>query len=270
VGHAVWWFARTDSLAAVVLLWRRGQTVARLESEIEQGAVVCLQEVSSKWASRLLPFFASKQYMYVHQGYGNFFGQDSMGVGVAYAMSTFELVDTRLSRVALAKKWPRAPPPSWLQSAWDMATAVPIGAWQGAKGRLRRVTPRPVASAVRDVWHRLRSCLRTGGGGGVDALPFGGNRGTDIWQAAQRRQNRATLVRLRHVSARQEFVVGTYHMPCAFRTPDMMVIHAALVAQLVLRFVLSAESGCCGVWCVACCVCGWIGCGLLAWPLRGR
>ena len=210
-------------------------TVERLDAEVNKGAVVCLQEVSEDWGGRLLGFFARRGYMFVHGNYGNKFSTDAMGVGVAFPLRSFALVAAELPRVSNTKPWPRPPKPSLLQSALDFALAAPVGAWQGAKQRLKRTAPRIVtnaASAVQSAVTRVLSCGRAG-----PSVPWGGDTRADIWQAAKGRSNRAVMVRLRHVDAGAEFVVGTYHMPCAFRTPAMMVIHAALIAQKVTRYV---------------------------------
>ena len=53
----------------------------------------------------------------------------------------------------------------------------------------------------------------------------------DTWVDAKRRFNHGVLLGLTCRTSGAEFCVGTYHMPCQFRNPPVMVIHAALVAQ---------------------------------------
>ena len=208
----------------------------RLEEEVARGSVVCLQEVSEVWGGRLVGFFARHQYMFVHCNYGNRFSSDAMGVGIAYPLRTFQLLEAELPRIAGTKAWPRPPPPTTARALIDFALAVPIGAYNGARGRLRAKTPKPVKNAVNTVtaaaaglWSRM--CGRGDG----SALPYGGDPNANVWKSAQGRSNRAALVRLQHVASGVEFAVATYHMPCAFRTPAMMVIHAALMGKKVAR-----------------------------------
>lgn len=208
-------------------------TEKRLEEEVQRGSVVCLQEVCTSWGGRLLGFFARNQYMFVHTNYSG----DRMGVGIAYPLGAFQLLEADLPRIAGTKQWPPQPRPSTVRALLDFALAVPVGAWTGATGRLRAKTPKAIKSAVSSVVGTVsgviaRVCARRQ----VSGAPWGGDPSADVWQAAQRRQNRAAMLRLQHIVTGVEFVVGTYHMPCAFRTPAMMVIHAALVGQKVTRY----------------------------------
>lgn len=55
--------------------------------------------------------------------------------------------------------------------------------------------------------------------------------------AANRKYNTQVMLHLEcSDTPKKEFVVATYHMPCEFRRPRLMVIHAALAAQAVQRF----------------------------------
>ena len=109
----------------------------------------------------------------------------------------------------------------------------PVYSWYILGGQLTGERARAVSSVVGTVSGVIaRVCARRQ----VSGAPWGGDPSADVWQAAQRRQNRAAMLRLQHIATGVEFVVGTYHMPCAFRTPAMMVIHAALVGQKVTRY----------------------------------
>lgn len=60
----------------------------------------------------------------------------------------------------------------------------------------------------------------------------------DTWFHAKRKENVCIMLRLQSIyNQQQPFVVASYHMPCAFQTPTLMVIHAALLFQTVLTFV---------------------------------
>lgn len=45
------------------------------------------------------------------------------------------------------------------------------------------------------------------------------------------RANQAVSVRLCDKGSNDRFVVGTYHMPCVFYRPSLMMIHCALYVQ---------------------------------------
>lgn len=81
---------------------RYANVVKKLEAEVEQGAIICLQEVSQLWAGRLHRHFISKGYYFVHHGYGSA-SNGCMGVGVAFPLDKFELV-TAITRPIFACK----------------------------------------------------------------------------------------------------------------------------------------------------------------------
>jgi len=53
----------------------------------------------------------------------------------------------------------------------------------------------------------------------------------DPWNDAMKRHNCLVYVRLVHKVSGKPFHLATYHMPCQFRVPSVMTIHAALVQQ---------------------------------------
>merc|ERR1711908_246307 len=60
----------------------------------------------------------------------------------------------------------------------------------------------------------------------------------DQWQYSRARQNTMIAIKLRPraLSSNHVFAVATYHMPCAFWNPKVMVIHSALASQFAQRF----------------------------------
>eukprot|EP00667_Euglena_gracilis_P014901 EG_transcript_15463 len=56
-----------------------------------------------------------------------------------------------------------------------------------------------------------------------------------LWDIAHRRPNTMVFLRLKAKAEERTLCVGTYHMPCIFQHPQVMVIHAALVAQQMYR-----------------------------------
>lgn len=67
----------------------------------------------------------------------------------------------------------------------------------------------------------------------------------DPWQLAMQREN--TLICLELTINGKDVCVGTYHMPCAFRQPDLMAIHSSFVKDLMFQlangkdFVLAGD-----------------------------
>jgi endonuclease/exonuclease/phosphatase family metal-dependent hydrolase len=64
---------------------------------------------------------------------------------------------------------------------------------------------------------------------------------TDPWNESKRRYNQVVACHLQPKDSEtgeitgSSFVVATYHMPCAFWSPPVMTIHAALVSQFVQK-----------------------------------
>lgn len=58
----------------------------------------------------------------------------------------------------------------------------------------------------------------------------------DMWDEVLRRHNQMVSARLLDRRTGRRLVVGTYHMPCMFMMPSVMVTHCALSAQHLQRF----------------------------------
>lgn len=59
------------------------------------------------------------------------------------------------------------------------------------------------------------------------------------WEAAANRHNQMVSLRLRSKDPKDRlktFCVGTYHMPCMYRLPAVMLIHSAMSAQHIQKF----------------------------------
>lgn len=168
---------------------------AKLETEIRQSAIICLQEVSRTWCGPLQIFFLSHDYEFAHSLYGSAFN-DYMGVAVAWPrrMQLQQLEAVRVADVKL--KPPRAPPPPPPPSLWRRAMDY--------------------------VWALVFPGSQVGK---ID----------NVWDLALNRFNTMVAARLRCPDTKAEVVVGTYHMPCMFDKPQVMTIHAALCAQTLQR-----------------------------------
>jgi 2',5'-phosphodiesterase len=153
----------------------------RLESEIESEAIICLQEVSMKWAGKLHPFFQRRGYHFVMNNYG---GKKNgyMGVGMAFPCHRFAAQGVHFSKLSdriSTKKRTKEDETSWL-AYFGLQTS-------------------PVASDV------------------------------DEWVLAKRKHNVMIYMQLECLSTLTSFGVASYHMPCVFWAPKVMVIHTALL-----------------------------------------
>lgn len=174
----------------------------KLDDEIAQNAVICLQEVSHVWAGSLHAFFASRNYHFVTALYGNRFN-NYMGVAVAVPLSKYNIEDVNIQRVVDTKYSPRKPKPTF----W--------GGW---------------VNYFSGLVLKVATLLK------LYKAPF------DVWDSALYRSNQMICARLQDKETSKSFVVGTYHMPCMFNYPSVMVIHAALSAQHILKYAANLPS----------------------------
>ena len=64
-------------------------------------------------------------------------------------------------------------------------------------------------------------------------------------EKARKRENVLVSVHLQSTDDEQQGVwIGTYHMPCAFMDPQLMVMHAALAAQQMQRLAIKSQTPC--------------------------
>ena len=171
----------------------------KLQSEIDSKSIICLQEVSQEWAGNLYGYFLQQNYHFITALYGSKF-DGYMGVAVAIPMDKYEVSNVDITRVAdtktILEKVPEKKPEGFIAESID---------------KLKRI------------WRSV-------------VVIWTGNRPKpteDLWDMVRKRQNQMICTELQCKDTKKSFVVGTYHMPCAFRNPDMMVVHSALSAQHV-------------------------------------
>lgn len=191
---------------------------------IQRGAVICLQECSPDWSGTLHAFFQGHGYHLITSHYYRHFG-----VAIAFPTKRYDLEEASIQRVSEAKPWvdPKRLDPK------QEKPQVPSG--PGARRK--------------EVFHKLLDAVSYFGS------PFMIERGLtlaekededdddsvaqeiDPWEFAKTRHHTLVAVKLRPRKAPSEqFVVATYHMPCAFWSQQVMVIHTALAAQYAYRF----------------------------------
>jgi hypothetical protein len=58
----------------------------------------------------------------------------------------------------------------------------------------------------------------------------------DEWKIAKYKLNTCITIRLKERASGKEFVVGTYHMPCNFSDPQVMIIHSCLALRGIQEY----------------------------------
>lgn len=177
--------------------YRLGLLKKILDEKIQDEAVICLQEISTLWSGQLQPFFVERGYCMVDTHYGGKFN-GNMGVAIAFPLKKYKLHNLDITCIADTKQMPRKPKPTYVEHLLSSLFSYANGLLQ---------------------WAGLTSKV------------------LNPWREAMSRNNRMISARFSPVSdLNKKFVVGTYHMPCMFRLPAVMLIHCALSAQHIRRF----------------------------------
>ncbi|KAA8493671.1 Carbon catabolite repressor protein 4-like 4 [Porphyridium purpureum] len=205
-------FCNPDDLVPDVRLER---VKRKLLSEIERGAILCLQEVSRSWTGNLHAFFVQHQYSMIVAPYGSKFN-DYMGVAIAFPLSgPVELVEAHLDRLSDTKSWGQVgqrPPKKEL--AWFMDVPFLSRGFRAIQALGRELSRDPNASSK------------------TVKKPS--------WDVARNRFNVMICARFRFKSEEaqtiyrkrsREFLLATYHMPCVFWDQSVMAIHTALACE---------------------------------------
>eukprot|EP00240_Pyramimonas_obovata_P003883 CAMPEP_0118938880 /NCGR_PEP_ID=MMETSP1169-20130426/27320_1 /TAXON_ID=36882 /ORGANISM="Pyramimonas obovata, Strain CCMP722" /LENGTH=374 /DNA_ID=CAMNT_0006882977 /DNA_START=262 /DNA_END=1386 /DNA_ORIENTATION=+ len=185
---------------------RYKRILTKLEAEVEQGSILCLQEVPMEWAGDLHTFFQQRGFHFLVSLYGTPFN-GYMGVGIAFPVSKYRAEKMKLARLSdFRRDWPRPPRPNALQKALKAVSSPAVGLWRLGTKSVRGLLnlPRP-------------------------------DQKVDEWQYSMRRFNSIATVKLQCDATGSVFSVSTYHMPCAFWAPKVMTIHTALCAQFAER-----------------------------------
>lgn len=165
----------------------------KLEAPVARRAIICLQEVSSAWSEHVRLFFSSHGYEFFYTSVSYCSGD--LGEGIAFPLERFQclaICDACLSDVS-CMQWP------------ERSTVYAHTSYQGS--REKRMCPRTCIRSSLSTWER------------------------DPWQEAKRRRNRFLFLRLYSLETGSTLCVATYHMPCVFWSPPVMLIHAALMVR---------------------------------------
>eukprot|EP00049_Salpingoeca_infusionum_P018673 m.358275 g.358275 ORF g.358275 m.358275 type:complete len:368 (-) comp18100_c0_seq1:169-1272(-) len=198
-----------EHLSAAV---RYSKIEAKLQTHIDANAVICLQEVGLDWVGQLTTMFEKNNYTCQFANYGTMWS-NCMGVGIAFPREKYSLVSCNIDVVAKLKKWPSPPRQSQPQQGLVASAAAWLMSW----------LPSGETSAKK----------------AKEDDPY-------AWRRARTKWNRMVHLTLEDRASKQQVCVATYHMPCMFREPAAMVVHAGLLAQQFLKLNGSNPGVLCG------------------------
>lgn len=185
--------------------------------------IFCLQEVSHDWVGPLHTFFANRGFHMVTALYGRKFN-GYMGIATAYPMNQFETLNVDIHRLSDKREggWPRPPLISKDESSISK--------------RLKSVLSTLSQKLIPPI---LRTIVSSNNSNREDQNP---------WERSEYRSNKFVAIRLLRKSDGEEyddskpFWIGNYHMPCAFREPAVMTIHAEMVAHRIQQLAKQSSS----------------------------
>ena len=162
---------------------------------INEGGVICLQEISQTWLTRLIGLFESKNYALFYRLYGQRCN-DYMGVRSAWPRSKYILQASQIVRVGDFIPEPVRESTVSKDTWWDFLDYYGIRFWK---------------------------VLQSVFGGSTQRPPV------DQWDVSRKKYNMMVMVSLIDRDSgndKNAFTVATYHMPCAFRQPTVMALHS--------------------------------------------
>lgn len=214
--------------------------------EMSHPSIICLQEVCRDWIGELHVLFAAHQYYFVMSDYGSP-STGYMGVGIAYPMNTYRMVDVTIERVVDTKAGGWYPggsltPPKVKPFGAKGNTPAAYNAWMGwpfvSMYRIGTYAMNLLLSNLQKVkgflpWPKIQDASRS------DAIVKRLPKDEDPWPLVSKRYNTLVALTLRPLwlASNDEcgFTVVTYHMPCQFECPAAMTIHTSLLLQAVQR-----------------------------------
>jgi len=181
---------------------------------MHRNAIICLQECSMLWVGEFHSFFQQRGYHFVASTYGWHFN-GSMGVGIAFPIRRYEAKNVSIQRV----------------SAMTHGISRNHKTSGGSNGdRLDALLD--LAGYFTSPFFRVDAGAASNEGNEDEEQPE-----TDVWEYSRARQNTMVALKLEpRQNVHRPFVVATYHMPCAYWSPQVMVIHTALAAQCAHKF----------------------------------
>jgi 2',5'-phosphodiesterase len=183
----------------------------KLLVEMKKDSIIALQEIGQEWAEELHTFFSKHNYYFIVRHYGSKFN-DYMGVGLAVPLNTYDIEQIKNKRVA-DTCWFKPEPKNKMN--WLFAFIIN---WFNY-----------FIMIFTNLILRLTILLK------LTNEPY------NAFTHALQRWNILMCMKLRHKITNEIFWVCTYHMPCAFKNPDMMTIHASLALQYIQRITKTSK-----------------------------
>ena len=183
---------------------------SQLSSEILFSSIICLQEVSTEWLEKLTPFLHSNKYAIVGGTYGLFQSDGDMGVFIAYPYDVYTLEELRQIKPGREiKKYTK---------------------------KLKKAQSERLKSFLFWLISSIFNLIPR-------FIPFKENlinlisKREDTWQKAINKDNLLVLCRFKQkTDSKGSFCIGTYHMPCNFTNPSLMLIHSSMACKLLAKF----------------------------------
>ncbi|GMH74739.1 hypothetical protein TrLO_g3369 [Triparma laevis f. longispina] len=172
---------------------RYSKIIGRLEEEVGSRSLICLQEVSRNWVGDLQVFFSQNEYDLITGLYGPKFN-GYMGVCLAYPRDKYRLKNVWNENLADTEKWPK-------REKVERGVVGKVAGWP------------------------FQTLLN------IFNLQKKRSNNEDAFDASKRRSNILITAQLEDIKTKDIFNVGTYHMPCAFRTPQVMTLHSELAVR---------------------------------------
>eukprot|EP00928_Gymnodinium_smaydae_P041140 TRINITY_DN27852_c0_g1_i1.p1 TRINITY_DN27852_c0_g1~~TRINITY_DN27852_c0_g1_i1.p1 ORF type:complete len:481 (-),score=71.11 TRINITY_DN27852_c0_g1_i1:50-1447(-) len=219
---------------------RLRRVLSKFDVHTEHRAVICVQEVSRDWSGKLHAYFQQRGYTFVTSLYaGACTGY--MGVGVAFPNATWRLLDADIRRVSETKSWPPEDEKPRVHRPGDWTCPACKAHVFASRSECYKCQARKPRRGFREL---LTSCfcgISGASGLGVSERP------TQLLylNKARGRENALVAVHLQSLDTPSQSVwIGCYHMPCAFRDPQVMVMHVALAMQHMQRLALATTAPC--------------------------
>eukprot|EP00039_Didymoeca_costata_P001563 m.53339 g.53339 ORF g.53339 m.53339 type:complete len:350 (+) comp10860_c0_seq1:192-1241(+) len=191
----------------------------KLQTFMEKNSVICLQELSQCWVGDLHVWFQRHEYTLINANYGKTFN-GYMGVAIAYPQTIYDLKTCDIERVTDTKDWSKFDPVKPEETVITKATTAVMS---GLRWLVSNVYPL--------------------------ASPQKPSANDDPWNYSRSRFNLLITLGLSPRKAKEkQFFVSTYHMPCAFFAPRVMMVHSALAAQHAQRIAKQSPLILCGDW----------------------
>jgi len=229
---------------------RHKRIEAKLLVEMRAHAIVCLQEVSIRFADQLAAFFEKHNYHFIHDHYANR-ASGWMGVAIAFPRDQYAL-ETQRVEMPTDQRWirehgskARRSDPNMhdgglggfallggiallLLKLGAMAVAQPsqpsLAAIDTAMLLLLSWTLAPRVAA----WRGRRKPPGAPGADGVSS-------DETFYELLMASTNRLLLLKLKHLESGSFLWMGNFHMPCKYQFPGVMVAFAALAVQSMQR-----------------------------------